>query len=228
MHIFRCFYGLAILAASACSAQANNTNLILEKAEQFAARQAAGLGGQVVVKASALDPRLQLSPCQDLEAFSPPGTRPVGSTTVGIRCLSPNPWSILVPVKVSVLATYVAAARQLSPGLALQAADLVVLQGDLGTLPSGTVANLPDAVGKTLKFGLASGQALRRDLLLAPAMIQQGQDVKLVIIGKGFTISADGKALNNAAEGQTVQVKTPSGSMVSGIAKGPGLVETRH
>lgn len=201
---------------------------ILEKAEQFALEQVRGIPGQAQAKAAALDPRLQLAPCQTLEAFSPAGSRPLGSTTVGIRCLSPAHWSILVPVKVSVMGTYVASSRQIAQNTPLQTQDLILLSGDLASLPNGTVTTLGDALGKTLKFGLAAGQPLRRDLLLSPFLIQQGQDVKLRIVGKGFTISTDAKAMGNAAEGQLVQVKTANGSQISGTAKADGSVEAKN
>jgi flagella basal body P-ring formation protein FlgA len=53
----------------------------------------------------------------------------------------------------------------------------------------------------------------------------QGQTVRLVSQGSGFRVSADGKALANAAVGQLAQVRTASGQTVSGIARADGIVE---
>jgi flagella basal body P-ring formation protein FlgA len=66
---------------------------------------------------------------------------------------------------------------------------------------------------------------LRHDLLKAPLAIQQGQSVKLLSGGTGFRVSAEGKALNNAQDGQLAQVRTGSGQTVSGIARTGGTVE---
>lgn len=214
---------LALLGATLAHPQS-----VLEKAEQFALQQVAGLKGQAQAKAAPLDPRLQLAPCQQMEAFSPAGARPVGSTTVGVRCLTPANWSVLIPVKVSVLTPYVATARQMGPGVPLQVTDITLLQGDLATLPNGTLTDPREAQGKTLKFGLGSGQPIRRDLLASPLLIQQGQDVKLIIVGQGFSVSVDGKAQGNAAEGQWVQVKTAHGSTLSGMARPGGIVEVKQ
>lgn len=43
--------------------------------------------------------------------------------------------------------------------------------------------------------------------------------------GKGFRVSAEGKALTKANEGQVVQVKVANGQVVSGIARSGGQVE---
>jgi flagella basal body P-ring formation protein FlgA len=56
-------------------------------------------------------------------------------------------------------------------------------------------------------------------------VVRQGQTVKTVSRGAGFSVSSEGRALHNAQEGQIVQVRTPSGQTVSGIARSGGIVE---
>jgi flagella basal body P-ring formation protein FlgA len=43
--------------------------------------------------------------------------------------------------------------------------------------------------------------------------------------GNGFSVSAEGKAIGNAGDGQIVQVRTPSGTVISGTARTGGMVE---
>jgi flagella basal body P-ring formation protein FlgA len=43
--------------------------------------------------------------------------------------------------------------------------------------------------------------------------------------GSSFAVTAEGRALNNAAEGQLAQVRMASGQTVSGIARADGSVE---
>ena len=83
------------------------------------------------------------------------------------------------------------------------------------------------AVGKTSLASLAAGQPLRQDLLRAPLVVQQGQTVVVHSSGQGFRVSADGKALNNAYDGQIAQVRTASGQTLSGVARAGGVVEIR-
>jgi len=56
-------------------------------------------------------------------------------------------------------------------------------------------------------------------------VVQQGQNVILHAAGRGFRVTAEGKALNNAQEGQVAQARTASGQTVSGIARPSGVVE---
>jgi flagella basal body P-ring formation protein FlgA len=84
------------------------------------------------------------------------------------------------------------------------------------------------AIGKQPAMSLAAGQPLRREMLRAPAVVVQGQTVRLVTRGPGFQVSAEGRALANAQEGQLVQVRASSGSTVSGLARTGGIVEVKY
>lgn len=194
-------------------------------AERHARLQTQGLPGKVTIAVGSLDPRTVLPPCTAHEAFTPPGARLWGKTHVGVRCLGPNTWSVLIPVQITVSSQYVTTARPLSAGQVIQAGDLVAISGDLASQPAGVVTDPAAAIGKTLKNPLAAGQALRADQLMAPLVVRQGQTVRLISRGPGFSVSSEGKAINNAAEGQVVQVRMPSGQVVSGVAKADGSAE---
>lgn len=216
------FCGLAVLAATlALSASAMAAGLqdpaqVARTAEQFLQTQTAGLPGKV--KLSVVRPsRLTLPACAALEAFQPKGSRPWGRTTVGVKCLAPSAWSIYVPAVVQVIGEYVAPAAPLKQGQAITADMLVVRTGDLGQLPADVVTDPAQAVGHGPVTGLAAGAPLRRELLRAPRVVQQGQRIRLVLNGPGFSLSSEGKALGHASAGQMVQVKTDGGQVVSGI-----------
>ncbi|MEJ7806752.1 MAG: flagellar basal body P-ring formation chaperone FlgA, partial [Telluria sp.] len=70
-----------------------------------------------------------------------------------------------------------------------------------------------------------SGAPIRADLLRSKPVVQQGQAVRVVSGGAGFRVSAEARAIGNASEGQVVQVRTPAGAIISGVAKAGGLVE---
>jgi flagella basal body P-ring formation protein FlgA len=113
-------------------------------------------------------------------------------------------------------------------GYLIGEADIVVRSGDLSTLPTNVLTDQAQAIGKTVKNGFSAGQPLRSDLLVAQWAVQQGQTVKTEANGPGFTVSSEGKALNNAVAGQVVQVRTNSGQIVSGIARPGGVVDVTH
>lgn len=190
--------------------------------------QTQGLPGKVTYSIGQLDARTQLSECTAFEPFLPTGSKLWGNSTVGVRCLGPSNWTIYVPVKVNVSGNYLISARPMPAGYVISAADIVVRSGDLSTLPANIITDQAQAVGKTVKNGFAAGQPLRGDLLIAQWAVQQGQSVKTVSNGPGFSVSSEGKALNNALAGQLVQVRTASGQTVNGIARAGGVVEVSN
>ena len=210
------FAGRPLLAAE--------TDAALDTAERFVRQQTQGIPGKTTITMGKLD-TVRLPPCSAYEAFSPPGTRLSGRTHVGIRCLGPNIWSALVPVQITTTGTYVTTTRPLGAGQLIQAGDLAIMTGDLSSQPTGVITDPANAIGKTLRNSLGAGQALRGDQLLAPLVIQQGQSVRVISKGNGFTVSSEGKALNNAAAGQIAQIRMNSGQTVSGVAKSDGSIE---
>lgn len=200
-------------------------DLVTTTVQQYLTAQTQGLPGNVSTSVGQLDPRTQLAPCSALEPFTLPGSRLWGKATVGVRCLGPANWTIYVPVQVKVTGNYVVTVRPLAAGQPLASDDLTVRQGDLTTMPPSVLTDPAQGVGKTLKNGLGSGQPVRADLLIAPYVIQQGQDVRLISKGPGFSVSNEGKALNNASEGQIARARTASGQTVSGVARPGGIIE---
>jgi len=194
-------------------------------AEQFLQTQTAGLPGEVTVKVGAIDPRTALAACPAPEAFLQPGARAWGKTTVGIRCTAPSNWTLFVQAQVNVKADYVAAALPLAQGQAIEQSQLVLVKGDISAMPNGIVTDMAQAIGRTPTVSLAAGTPLRLDGLRSKPVVQQGQAVRLVSTGSGFSVSGEGKAIGNAGEGQVVQVRTAGGSVVSGTAKAGGMVE---
>lgn len=206
-------------------APAHASDTIVPAVDAFVRSQTRGLPGQVDVAVTPLDARTPLAPCHAFEPFVPPGNKLWGKTMVGVRCLGPANWTIYLPVQVRVVGGYVVTTRAIGPGQVLAEGDLSQRQGDLTSMPAGLLASPELGVGKTLKNGVAGGQPLRADMLLATPVILQGQDVRINYKGSGFSISNEGKALNSAAEGQTARARTASGQTVTGVARPGGIIE---
>lgn len=196
--------------------------------EHFLNVQTAGLPGQVTVKVGQIDQRLALPMCAVVEPFLPNGARLWGKTSVGVRCSAPSPWTIYVPASIKVSGDYVIAAAPLAQGQLLSAADLAKVSGDLTSLPNGIITDPAQAIGKTLAVSLQAGAPLRSDAVRSQNAVQQGQTVRLMTTGPGFSVSGEGRALNNATEGQIVQARTGSGQVVSGVARIGGVVEVSY
>ncbi len=204
----------------------NPNDLIRATAAQFLRQQTTGLPGTVTVDVSPISPR-GLAPCDALEAFLPPGAQLWGQTSVGVRCVGVKPWTLYLQAHISVNATYFVAGRDIAPGQTIAASDLSPRQGDLTKLPRSVVTDLSQIVGKASLERVGPGMLLRQDMVRAVVLVQAGQSVRLVVEGPGFTISYEGNAVSSAAAGQAVQVRTPSGQVISGIVKDRETVDVQ-
>lgn len=225
---FRLLCHAVVALAAVLSVAARAESPIHRVVEDYLRAQTQGVPGKASYRIAPLDARTQLAPCDAYEPFQPAGAALWGRTTVGVRCLGPATWTLYVQVQVSIQASYLVAARSLAAGQIIGPNDVVARNGDLGTLPATVLMDAGQAIGKTLKIGVAFGQPLRSEQLIAPWAVRQGQTVKTVSSGSGFSVSSEGKALNNALEGQIVQVRSSSGQTVSGIARAGGIVEITY
>ncbi|KVR10480.1 flagellar biosynthesis protein FlgA [Burkholderia ubonensis] len=216
--------GASAAAAVATPPGQQDPDTIRRTALAFLQQQIAGLPGKPAASVASSFPR-GLAACTTLEPFLPTGARLWGRTTVGVRCAGERPWTVYLQAKVTVQATYYAAARQIAPGEVLTAADLVARDGDLTLLPLAVITDPSQAVGSTALARVAAGLPLRQDMLKSAASVSAGQTVRVVAAGPGFTISTEGSALANAAPGQSVRVRMTAGQIVTAIVKDAGTVE---
>jgi flagellar basal body P-ring formation protein FlgA len=196
--------------------------------EQFLRTQTVGLPGEIGISVGPIDPRLYLTSCPNLEAFLPIGNKAWGKTTVGIRCSEPAHWTIYISATIHAIGEYVAAVGALAQGQVVGPHDVALVHGDLTSLPPGVVTELSQAVGLSVARSVPAGMPVRQDALRNQLAVQEGQVVRLVSIGEGFRVSAEGRALTNAADGQIAQAKNASGQVVSGIARTGGSLEVSY
>jgi flagella basal body P-ring formation protein FlgA len=198
---------------------------VRQAVETFVRTQTASYGNRATFNVGNIDPRLSVPACANMEVLVPSGGRLWGNISVVVRCAAPTQWTLYVSVAVRISGSYVAATKTLPAGQILSASDVMVVQGDLTQSAAPLVSDVSDTIGKTLSAPVAAGQPLRADALRLTPAILQGQTVKLVSQGPGFRVSAEGKAVANAAVGQVAHVRTASGQTVSGLARADGSVE---
>jgi flagella basal body P-ring formation protein FlgA len=223
-----CLALLAILLPCANPVLAATTQShaqIRETALAYAQTQTRTLPGKVTIQIGEIDTRTALRACNALEPFLPSGSQLVGKTTIGVRCNERPGWSIFVQATIRVSTTLLVATHPLAQNTVLNANDFSLQNGELGQ--PGILTDPAQAIGKTLKFGIGAGQVLRQDMLRAPFVVIQGQATDVRVRSEGFSVRSTGQALNNGIEGQNVQVRMPSGQVVSGMASSDGSVEVR-
>ncbi|MFZ6800284.1 flagellar basal body P-ring formation chaperone FlgA [Undibacterium sp. Di24W] len=201
---------------------------IIREAEIFLKNQTKLLEeneGKVEITVNKLDPRLKLQACDQLVPFLTPGSKAWGKITIGVQCSTPKPWTIYLGANVKVSGGYFVTNKAVSMGQMLTEQDLVKIQGEISSLPPGTITDEKQAIGKTMLANYPAGVNLRKEMFKLIPVIQQGQSIKVSSSGNGFTVSNEATALNNAAEGQVAKAKTAGGQIISGIARVGGVIE---
>lgn len=219
------FVVLLLQSVAALAVGMQDHALIKDAVATFVQQQTADLPGKVSFEVQEIDRRIALPECRKLKVSLPAGGKLSGKTAVVVRCNEARGWSISVPVKIAVSASLVISARALPLGHTMREEDLATQTTE--TIPSGGITDAKQVIGKVLRHGITAGQVLREEMLRPPYSILQGQAVQIIVRGKGFSIRNEGVALNNASEGQAVQVRTNSGRLLGGIAGVDGVVEIK-
>lgn len=212
------------------STQRQDLRVLQKIAEQFVQVQSNGIAGTGTVNViiEPLDSRLSLVACPAPQAFLPNGGRLWGKTSIGVKCNAPSPWTIYMRATVQVMSQYIVVAAPLAQGQTIGPNNIAKVTGDLSNLPPGILTDESQALGRIANISLMTGIPLRQDALRSNRVVQQGQTVRIVSTGQGFQITTEGRALNNAGEGEMVQAKTPTGQVVSGVARSGGIVEINY
>jgi flagella basal body P-ring formation protein FlgA len=222
-------WALPVLAAQA--AQAGGTEPDADAPAQVMRRFVAGelARSQPALRAEIgigdIDPRLRLAPCAHIEAFLRPGARLWGRSFVGLRCLQRPGWSISVPVSVRLFGPALVATQPLAALQAISASAVRREEVEVTREPAGVVTEAAQLEDRICTRPVETGQPIPLNCLRMVPAVGQGDAVKLVGIGSGFSISTEGTALATVAAGETVRVRTESGRTVSGVARKGRVVE---
>ena len=162
---------------------------------------------QVTVTVGKLDSRLKLKKCSKrLQAFLPKGSRKAGKTTVGVKCKGKKPWSLHIPVTISVFGDVLVAKRQLQKGSVLSRSDLEMKKYDLASLPHGYIENIAGSLGMKIKRRVVAGTVVTPSMLKKPRIITRGQKITILAQTGLMQVRMEGKALAHGAAGERIQV----------------------
>lgn len=185
----------------------------------------AGPASRVEVTVGTSNSRMQLAPCARMEPFIPNGTRLWGRATLGVRCVSGATWQAFLPVQIRVYGLAPVAARPLAVGESVTETDIRHEDVELSLYPPGSIADISQVGGKQLIRPVTAGQTLLANWFRARQVLAQGDTVRVVYAGPGFSVTSEGRALAHAVEGQAVRVAMESGRTVTGIARADRVVE---
>lgn len=166
----------------------------------------------------ALDGRLRLAVCGNVEAYVPPGARLWGRSRVGLRCADGmGRWNVSLPVVVKAVGPAWVLKGQVSPGAVLGETDVVEAEVDWAEEPTAVLQDRALWVGQTTTRVLMAGQALRQGMVKPAQVFQAGASVRVVAQGPGFQVSSDAQALSAGVVGQQARVRMDNGRVTSGM-----------
>lgn len=185
-----------------------------------------GVPIRVEVELGQLDPRLKLAPCEQIHPYLPTGVRPYGRTRIGLRCMQGTTrWNVYLPVTVKLFTQALVASSALPAGTLLEAQHLQRAEVDIAASPDPAITTAPLALGRTLARPLSAGDTLRRGDLKARQYFSAGDVVRIVAVGAGYSVSAEGQAVTAGVEGQPARVRVESGRILSGLPSGDRRME---
>ncbi|WP_275166819.1 flagellar basal body P-ring formation chaperone FlgA [Citrobacter koseri] len=144
-----------------------------------------------------------------------------GHVNVLARCANEKRY---LQVNVQATGNYVVAAAHVARGGALGPANITLKRGRLDQLPPRTVLDINQIQDAVSLRDLVPGQPIQLSMLRQAWRIKAGQRVLVVASGDGFSVNAEGQALNNAAVAQNARVRMLSGQVVSGTVDPDGNI----
>jgi flagella basal body P-ring formation protein FlgA len=115
--------------------------------------------------------------------------------------------------------------RSVRRGETIRARDLEFLKQRRKSVQRNTIIDINRIVGKTPRRYLQTGKPLRMADLQMPVLVAKGKLVTLSLKNRHMQITAQGKALEDGAQGDVVRVtNTRSRQTVQGVVVGPNQV----
>jgi flagella basal body P-ring formation protein FlgA len=203
-----CLTWLVCYISGAHAGGVQSIDSIRKAARQFIAEHTKTVYQQPAeVNIGKLDSRLRLRQCNlPLDVYLPTGSRDLGRFTLGVRCSGQKPWSLHVPVTVTIYQKVIVTARSLPRGKILTGNDLKFAKHDKSKLPAGYMDELTEGVGMELKRQLSNGAPLTTSMIRKPKIIKRGQRVSIIARAGGMEVRMAGKALAHGAVGDRIRV----------------------
>jgi flagella basal body P-ring formation protein FlgA len=138
--------------------------------------------------------------------------------------------SYLLPITghVSIKRNVPILAHRIEAGTTLSEADLDWIQVPEERITADIVTETKQLVGRELRRDTSEGEILRSRDLISPRVVLRGSLVTMKIETPFIMVTAQGKAQQDGAEGETIRVvNTQSNRIVEGVVTAPGVIEIK-
>ncbi|WP_236854783.1 flagellar basal body P-ring formation chaperone FlgA [Buchnera aphidicola] len=119
---------------------------------------------------------------------------------------------------------YIVANRKIPRGTKIQESDLKILIGRLDKLPDNIFFHKKDLINRVNLRDIFPFQPITFSMIRPFWLVKFNQLVTVVIHEKNLTISFQAKSLSNAAENESIRIRTKNGKIITGIVNKHGEV----
>ncbi len=218
---------LAGPGAPAATLPAHDHADIRRAAEAAVEQRMSTAHGRIKAVANEIDRRLQLGACDvPLQADLPYDSTRKTRVTAEVRCTGSEPWKLYVPVTLEVWQQVLVANGPLQRGQLLAADDMVLAERTVSQQARGFLLDPSQAVGYRLKRSLSEGDIITPGVIVAPPLIERGQQVTLEAKAGALRVRMAGVALEDGLAGEVIMVENrESGRKVEGVVRSGKTVE---
>ncbi|AGI23625.1 flagellar basal body P-ring formation chaperone FlgA [Pseudomonas sp. MT3] len=186
-----------------------------------------GIDARYEIEVARIDPRLRLVQCdKDLTQALESPAQPVGRVTVRVRCDGSSPWTVFVPATVKLFRQVVVTTLPLKRDHVIEAADISMVERDVGPLTQGYLTDPERVIGFKLRRPAMIDQVLAPVFLEQAEAIRKGDQVVIRARTSAIHVMMPGEALSDGVPGQQIRVRNlRSQRIVKARVVEPGAVE---
>ncbi|MDZ3995117.1 flagellar basal body P-ring formation chaperone FlgA [Pseudomonas sp. Teo4] len=222
---------LRALLALACLVQAGTvlayTDVLQERVRRLVEQHLPA--GSLLTKLDVGQPSSRISACNDPRPYLVhPRRPPVGRVATGVKCGASDSVAGYLQVTVGALGGYVVTARKIDAGEVIQADMLISRRGPLEDLPKGSALSASQLIGRQAARSVAKGSVVALKAVRERWLVERDNRVSLRAQGTGFSLTRDGKALDNGSLGNTVRFKGSDGRMLNAQVVGKNELQLQN
>jgi flagella basal body P-ring formation protein FlgA len=137
-----------------------------------------------------------------------------------------GPYSVPVSGHVEVKRSIPILARRLEAGTTISEADLDWIQVPEERVSADVITEPSQLIGRELRHDKAENDLMHSHDVVPPRLVVRGTLITMQIETPFMTVTAQGKAQQDGAMGETVRVlNTQSNRMIEGVVTGPGTID---
>ncbi|MCL2899815.1 flagellar basal body P-ring formation chaperone FlgA [Brenneria tiliae] len=159
--------------------------------------------------------------CSNPQFSLPFRKKPGGTVNIKMVCGTARYY---LATEIQISGRYLVAARSIPINHKITDVDIKWRKGRIDKLTIAPIMQTDQVVGSISQRAIGAGQTISDRMLRHPWAVSAGQTVSVTITGEGFSITNQGKVMNNAAINGKTRIRMDSGQIIEGVVSGAGTV----